>query len=605
MSKDWEGGSTRQWRRLRAFVLARDNFTCRMNLDGCTELATAVHHVDGVAKGKICPPDRLLSCCVNCNNAVGQPTQPGFPHPERGGHPTHRVRPLPPGPDAANLGQVQPRPDLAWSREAIEPYAWLQPFLEVPEDAAVPLAMTPVPEDAVGSYGEQAIEWIEATQTDKSGRPLRLRWWQRLAITRQLEHREDGTLCHRFVVESCPRRSGKSVRMRTLAVWRMNNPDLFGEIQTVVHTGSDIAVCEEIQRDAWRWCEDVAGWNVVRANGRRSIETPTGDRWVVKAQDAAGYSFDVTLGIVDEAWNVKPGTVDEGLEPAALERLSAQIYITSTAHRRATSLMKSQLQTALTMEDPTTLLLLWAPPAGADPGDPETWRKASPYWSEDRRQMIAKRYAKALAGESDPQADDPDPMEGFKAQYLNIWQLGTVKKDRGDVVVSPEEWAALADERPTGPPGSAAIEDWFGEGVSLALAWKADDRVVVSVEDHEDLASAAASLQASGFRRTAIIGTSLLEDPALKGIRARKGQGRPGAAVQELQRLMSEDAFRHDGSEHLTGQVLTARTMPGADGPKLVSQGRADALKTAVWAVSDCRRKTVRPLLIAPRDDVA
>ena len=41
---------------------------------------------------------------------------------------------------------------------------------------------------------------------------------------------------------------------------------------------------------------------------------------MVKAQDAV-YGYDVCLGLVDEGWDVKPDTVNEGLEPAALEKL--------------------------------------------------------------------------------------------------------------------------------------------------------------------------------------------------------------------------------------------------------------------------------------------
>lgn len=321
------------------------------------------------------------------------------------------------------------RAELAWDPDRLATYEWLRPLLAVPEDAAPPLAMSPPPEDAVGSYGAEAVEWIESTQR------IRLRWWQALAITRQLEHREDGSLCHRVVVESAPRRAGKSVRVRGLALWRMAHPGLFGEVQTVIHTGSDVAICREIQRGAWRWAEDVAGWRVTQGNGKEAIETPTGDRWLVRAQRAV-YGYDVCLGIVDEGWNVAPDTVSEGLEPATLERLSPQIHLTSTAHRRATSLMRSQLQVALAGGDEGTLLLLWAAPHGSDPGDPEVWRAASPHWSEDRREMIAKKYAKALAGEADPQADDPDPMAGFTAQYLNIWPLREVP----DPAIDPDAW---------------------------------------------------------------------------------------------------------------------------------------------------------------------
>lgn len=324
-------------------------------------------------------------------------------------------------------------PDLAWNAAELAKYEWLRPFVEVPDDASPPLAMSLPPADAVGSYGAEAVAWIEQSQR------IRLRWWQALAITRQLEHREDGSLCHRVVVESAPRRAGKSVRVRGIALWRMAHPDLFGEVQTVIHTGSDVAICREIQRGAWRWSEEVAGWTVSRSNGKEAVETPTGDRWLVRAQQAV-YGYDCCFGIVDEGWNVSPDTVSEGLEPATLERLSPQLHLTSTAHRRATSLMRSRLREALAGQG-EDLLLLWAAPADADPGDPAVWRAASPHWSEDRRCMIADKYSKALAGKADPQADDPDPMAGFSAQYLNIWPLQEVP----DPAIDPAAWLDCLD----------------------------------------------------------------------------------------------------------------------------------------------------------------
>lgn len=484
------------------------------------------------------------------------------------------------------------RAELSWSPDRLADFPWLRPFLTVPDDAAPPLAMSLPAEDAVGSYGAAAVAWIEETQR------LTLRWWQALAITRQLEHRADGSLCHRVVVESAPRRAGKSVRVRSLALWRMAHPELFGETQTVIHTGNDVAICRDVQRGAWRWAEEVAGWTVSRANGKEAMETPDGDRWLVRAQRGV-YGYDVCLGIVDEGWDVAPDTVSEGLEPATLERSSPQLHLTSTAHRRATSMMRTRLQVALGSEDPDTLLLLWAAPAGADPGDPEVWRAASPHWSEDRRRMIADKYAKAVAGEADPQADDPDPMAGFEAQYLNRWRLRTAKVERGDPVVSAEDWAELAEDTPEGPPAAAAVESWFSDGVSLALAWRAGDGVVVSVRDLPDLSNVREALTETGFRGRAKVGASLLDDPALAGVRATKGAGRTGAAVAELRRLLDEGVFRHDGGELLTEQVLAARTTPGADGPRMVSTGAADAIKAAVWAATECRRPSVgKPRLI-------
>jgi hypothetical protein len=477
------------------------------------------------------------------------------------------------------------RADLLWDPEALGAYEWLQPFLDVPEDAAAPLYMTPPTGEVVGSYGAEAVEWIESSQR------IRLRWWQKLAIVRQLEYREDGSLVWASVVESCPRRAGKSVRIRSLALWRMAHAEMIGEVQTVVHCGNDLPICREIQRGAWKWALEQE-WTVGKSNGKEVIEADDGSRWLVRSQDGV-YGWEAGLAVVDEAWDVKPDTVSEGLEPAMLERLWAQLHLTSTAHRRATSLMKGKITDALTVDDGETLLMLWAAPAGSDPGDPAVWKAASPHWSEARRKLIANKYQKAEAGELDPQADDLDPMAGFTAQYLNIWQLRAAVKDRGNAIVSEEDWAALAEEVPEDRPNAAAIESWFADGVSLALGWRVAGRVVVSVADYATLEEARAALQESGFKGFATVGASLVEDPALDGLRCRKGQGRTSQSVQEFQRLLSEDAIRHDGGEHLMGQVLAARTLPGADGPRMVSNERADAIKAAGWAVAACRRKSV------------
>jgi len=577
VSTAWAKGSTRAWRRLRARILHRDAYTCQLKLPGvCTGQATQVHHTVGRAISGD-DPAYLVAACAPCNLKTGQPDTGKF---TAAPQTTRRYVPsLSPGDDRLTV-----RADLVWDPARLAGYEWLRPFLAVPQDAAPPWATSPPPPDAVASYGAQAVEWVESTQR------IRLRWWQALAITRQLEHRKDGSLCHRMVVESTPRRAGKSVRVRGLALWRMAHPDLFGEVQTIIHTGSDVAICREIQRGAWRWAEECAGWTVSRSNGKEAVETPTGDRWLVRAQQAV-YGYDVCFGIVDEGWNVSPDTVFEGLEPATLERSSAQLHLTSTAHRRATSLMRSRLQLSLTTEDEDTLLLLWAAPPGCDPGDEQVWRAASPHWSQDRRRMIADKYAKALAGEADPQADDPDPMAGFTAQYLNIWQLRASAADRGEEVVSAQAWAGLAAQVPPGPPDAAAVESWFGDGVSVALAWRLGERVVVSVSDVADLSEVAGVLASAGFTGVATVGASLLGDPALAGVRARKGQGRTGAAVAELRRLLAEGVLCHDGGEVLTEQVLAARTMPGADGPRLVSSAAADAVKAAAWAIGDCRRQ--------------
>jgi hypothetical protein len=506
-------------------------------------------------------------------------------------------------------GLVEPRDELRWNPDRLRVYPWLVDLVDVPEDASPPYAMTLPPADAVCSFGWSdcthlpddepgAVEWIEAA---KIRGVKALRWWQRLAVVRQLEHRADGSLVHFNVISSGPRRIGKSVRIRGLALWRMAlGQRLFGEVQTVIHTGSDVAICREIQRGAWAWALEVWGKDAVtKANGKEAVESPDDDRWMVKAQDAV-YGYDVCYGIGDECWDVKPDTVSEGLEPAAMERSSAQIDLTSTAHRRATSLMRTALLDALTIEDPETLLLLWAAGPAVDLTDVDAVldaaRAASPHWSTDRERLIRRKWEKAAAGEQDPEFDDPDPMAGFCAQYLNVWSLRERRAQRGTPLTDADAWGELVEDRPETAPHAVAIEGWPGAGVTVAQAWRVGHHVLVTAEDHPDLATAVGAVKATGYRGQTLVGKDLIGDPldpALKRLRRLPHAGRTAAAVADLADRLEEDAVTHDGGAHLTGQILAVRTIEGTDGLRMASTGRADAVKAAAWAVEKARTSRV------------
>lgn len=342
------------------------------------------------------------------------------------------------------VGGREVRPEYEWASHRKNAPSWLKPYLKVPADASPPLAMSPVHPEAVGSYGPMAVRWIKAQVK------IELRWWQKLAVIRQLEHRADGSLCWDSVVESASRRVGKSVRLRSMALWRLEvGSTLFEEPQLAIHTGKDLAIVREIQRGAWRWA-DERGWKVVRAIGRESIENGE-HRWLARSSDSV-YGYDVTLGMVDEGWDVSPDVVAEGLEPAAMERISAQIVVTSTAHRKATSLMRSRITDAINAD--SALLMLWAVPDGSDSGDPAVWKAASAYWSPARLKLMQSKWDKAVRGEADPELDDPDPIAGFESQYLNKWMLrigaggalpgwGNLVTDR--VPQSPEAFGIAAD----------------------------------------------------------------------------------------------------------------------------------------------------------------
>ena len=71
MSRGWEGGSTRAWRKTRQAVLDRDQHRCQLQLDGCTTRATCVHHLRGKVMGD--DPAWLVASCQACNLRIGDP----------------------------------------------------------------------------------------------------------------------------------------------------------------------------------------------------------------------------------------------------------------------------------------------------------------------------------------------------------------------------------------------------------------------------------------------------------------------------------------------------------------------------------------------------
>ena len=61
----------RRWRRLRAYVLARDGYVCRM-VEGCGERATTADHVVPLVMGGAeLDPDNVRAACARHNYSAG------------------------------------------------------------------------------------------------------------------------------------------------------------------------------------------------------------------------------------------------------------------------------------------------------------------------------------------------------------------------------------------------------------------------------------------------------------------------------------------------------------------------------------------------------
>jgi len=495
--------------------------------------------------------------------------------------------PVPPGPN-----------DAVWNRAP-----WVQAMLPVPPDATWPRLMTGPHPDAVGSYGPDLEAWSRA----RTG--VRLRWWQSLAARRLLEYAADGSLVWPWWIITTARQVGKSWLLRELLLWRIHQAERFGEPQLVLHTGKDLPVCREVQRPARAWARAQGdGYTAREANGLEEIELADGSRWMIRARGSV-YGYSASLGAVDEAWKVIPEVVEDGLEPTMAERASAQLGLLSTAHRMATALVPARREAALAqIERPAdTLLLEWSAPEWAVITDRAAWRMASPHWTARRERLIASQHERAVVAGASDDPDEPDPVEAFRSQWLNIWATRTVATSRVEPLVTPEAWTAAAVlewAAPAAGPLILAVEDNYGRGAAALAAQRADDGRTV-------LWGVAAATRTEAWawaelRAAEHPGSRLLTGPGLDadpdGLRvaavARDAVG-PGAlrhGLSALREAITTGRVVHDGGPALTTQMGAARVAPSASGGlSLAGTGRADLVRCAAWAVGATMRAGERP----------
>lgn len=478
---------------------------------------------------------------------------------------------------------------------------WLEEFREVPGNAVWPRLMTVPHPRAIGSLGAEFAAWAEA----REGRPLR--WWQRLVGTRLLEIDEAGELCWRAVILSMARQLGKSWLLRELMLWRMHQGDRFGEPQDMVHTGKDLQVCQEIQLPARYWAKDQPELYKVReVNGQEQIQyLPDKSRWMLRAKESA-YGLSVSVAAVDEAWKVKPETLDESVVPTMVERAQPQLWLVSTAHRLATSLMLRRRRAALEQLETGEgdLIVEWSAPAEAPIVDVDAWRLASPHWTRQREQLIREQLEAAWAGEIDPDAEESDPEQSFRAQWLNQWpRRRTLPPGNVEDLLPGGLWASLAEPGlEAGKDVFAGLEDDYGRGAAVACCARLPDgRYEVDGLLFDDWDSAVIWIQRLHlFRpvRELHVGASLLDRLPRDGSVPRASpaaasQTRDGLAVFRdlaVSRLLAHDV----NTAELDLAVTTAQVRETVSGLQ-VARGPKHLVKALVWAVAAAHRPAPVP----------
>jgi hypothetical protein len=472
--------------------------------------------------------------------------------------------------------------------------AWLSDFAA--DDAMPwPRLMSPPHPDAIGTLGAAACDWIEANSVTR-----KLRAWQRLVIYRILEVNRDGELCWLDALISTPRQVGKSVVVCALAFWRLHQLDRFGEEQLVMHTGKDLNVCREVQRPARSHAKtNVLRYRVREANGQEEIATRDGCRWIIRGTGSV-YGYGVSFGIVDEGWGVHAEAVEDGIEPTMAEREQSQLMLISTAHRRATSLMPLRRQTVIEtiMTNKDSLIIEWSATRTAEITDRDAWRAASPHWSRARERMLEAKLERAMAGVSDD-PDEDDPIESFRAQFLNIWPARRLSiAGRDEPLIPWDAWEASADVM-AGIPASGnvvAVEDFYGTGAAACAAGKLPDgRVLVWGDVFQSRAEAwawAAYMIGQRPDTRLIVGASLAGDTAISDLGALSvdtaGSVQTRTSLPLVRELLTAGQLAHSGGMALTAQVQQLRVVNHREGGLGVSSrsGRNDLARSMAWAIN-------------------
>jgi hypothetical protein len=484
---------------------------------------------------------------------------------------------------------------------------WLKGLRRVPSDAVWPRYMTVPHPRARGSIGPAFIAWAE----ERTGRPLR--WWQRLVATRLLEVDGDGRLVWETLILSMARQLGKSWLLRELLLWRMHQGDRFGEAQDVLHTGKDLQVCKEVLRPALFWADDQPGYKVGRAAGEQYIERLADhSRWLLRARGAV-YGYSVSVAAVDEAWKVKPEIVDEGLAPTMVERVQPQLWLVSTAHREATALMLTRRQVALgnLEQGDGDLLIEWSAPKTAALDELAAWRAASPHWTPQRQRLVGKQLEAVQAGEAEVSDDEMDPVEAFRAQWLNQWPTRSIPTGVAEYLLPGGLWAHLCEPGLQGEgPLYVAVEDFYGTGAAVAVAAPLEDgRIEVDGWVCPDWDTALLDVQLLGVLRPLremLVGASVLSrvppgtvPPPQPAGHAETRVGLPLLRDLAAGGMLAHDEAtgetRHGENVSLDEAVTTAQVKELSTGLSLVPAGATHLVKALAWAVNAAHKPAPVP----------
>jgi hypothetical protein len=425
--------------------------------------------------------------------------------------------------------------------------------------------------------GDAFLAWSDGKECP--GPPLTP--WER-HWARELLVRVDGRQRYTRAVLRVARQQGKTYVVQRVLLWLLvHGHEWLGEPQRILNTHFDgiqaVGLMEPMARACGYGAKGLPG---LRSQTYMAVWHPGGEEdglaavWMARAMttNALTGNQGITVSFVDELQDAKRRQVQEGLGGSMSgARIAWRLRIYAGTGEKEDSDLLRELRKAI--GDPSMFWSEWSLPPGADPDDEGNWPWASPDWSDARLAYLREEKGSM-------------PLDEFQRNYL---LLDGHQVQNPDALVAADVWDALRAPQPQ-QWAAAAVE--AGPGASPVVALAAHDQhtgaAVVSARRASSTAEAVQWCQQAD--EPPIVGKSLLADPAWAAAAAVPATGSVPEACGQLLALIRDGVLRHDGGELLAEQVTRTTVEHTADGLRITSRGRVDAIKAAVRAVHAARQ---------------
>jgi len=254
--------------------------------------------------------------------------------------------------------------------------------------------------------------------------------WQENVLRTAMMRSPAGRWAASEVAVVVPRQNGKGSILEVRQVW-----GLFNGEKLQLHSAHEFKTCYE----HFRRVRDLVESSPLLLDQVAIIRTGAGDqaielkngcriRFIARSR-SSGRGFTADVVYLDEAFELSDATMG-ALLPALSARPDPQVWYTSSAPHRDSTVLHRLRSRGLTGDDPRLYYAEWSAPVDADPADPEFWAMANPSLGLRINEERIDTAQRSL-----------DPAE-FAREHLGIPE----EPDGNAAAIIPlEQWEALTD----------------------------------------------------------------------------------------------------------------------------------------------------------------